>query len=50
MEALQKNVPRVLIVDDVETNRFILRDVQENELSILSCQMIHIWSFVLEQN
>ena len=27
MEALNKNVPRVLIVDDVETNRFILRDV-----------------------
>ena len=27
MEALNKNVPRVLIVDDVEANRFILRDV-----------------------
>ena len=27
MEALNKNVPRVLIVDDVETNRFILRDI-----------------------
>ena len=27
MDALNKNVPRVLIVDDVETNRFILRDV-----------------------
>ena len=27
METWNKNVPRVLIVDDVETNRFILRDV-----------------------
>ena len=27
METLNKNIPRVLIVDDVETNRFILRDV-----------------------
>ena len=27
METLNKNVPRVLIVDDVETNRFILKEV-----------------------
>ena len=27
MDALNKNVPKILIVDDVETNRFILRDV-----------------------
>lgn len=27
MEATNKNIPRILIVDDVETNRFILRDV-----------------------
>ena len=27
MEAMNKSVPRVLIVDDIEANRFILRDV-----------------------